>query len=402
MSSEVDTPVVAAAARPNKAGKPQVQLVEVASPARPARLRRRHRLAIVSFLLVVFLPVVAMAVYLYVFAADQYASTVGFFVRKEETSSAMEILGGLSTLSSASSSDTDILYKFIHSQKMVIDVDEKLDLRSMFTVPTDDPVFSLPKDASIEDLLAYWKRMVRIYYDPSVGLMEVEARAFRPKDAQRLAQAVFDRSALRINELSAVARADTTRYAEDELNTAVDRLKKARKALTAYRNKTQIVDPTADVQGQMGLLSSLNAELATALIDLDILLETAGEDDPRLGIMRRRVSVIETRISEERQKLGVGDNPEGGGYAELVDQFESLKVDLEFAQKAYITALSAYDTAVAEARRRSRYLAAYLEPTLAQTSAYPQRLVILIVGGFVIFGFWAIGLLTYYSLKDRH
>ncbi|MBL9057846.1 MAG: sugar transporter, partial [Rhodobacteraceae bacterium] len=49
----------------------------------------------------------------------------------------------------------------------------------------------------------------------------------------------------------------------------------------------------------------------------------------------------------------------------------------------------------------SRYLAAYVEPTLAQTPLYPQRMVIILVGGFVIFGLWSICLLIYYSLHDR-
>jgi capsular polysaccharide transport system permease protein len=116
---------------------------------------------------------------------------------------------------------------------------------------------------------------------------------------------------------------------------------------------------------------------------------------------RRKIAVIERRIADEREQLGVGQGRDGKAYADLVGTFESLQVDLNFAEKAYISALSAYDTAVAEARRQSRYLAAYVEPTLAQTPLYPQRLVIILVGGFVIFGLWSICLLIYYSLHDR-
>ncbi|WP_347233340.1 sugar transporter [Tabrizicola fusiformis] len=374
---------------------------KIPKPAGLARLKTRHKLAMLSFAGFVGLPVLLMTAYLYIFAADQYASTVGFTVRTEESGSAMEILGGLTKLSTASSSDTDILYKFIQSQELVLAMDESLDLHKLYGKPRFDPVFRLSENASIEETVSYWKKMVRIYYDPGIGLMEIEVRAFDPADAKAIAVDIFARSTARINELSAIARADTMRYARDELDTAVERLKEARQALTLFRNETQIVDPSADIQGQMGLLTSLNTQLATALIELDILIETTRETDPRMEQTRRKIAVIERRIADEREKLGVGQGRDGKAYADLVGTFESLQVDLNFAEKAYISALSAYDTAVAEARRQSRYLAAYVEPTLAQTPLYPQRMVIILVGGFVIFGLWSICLLIYYSLHDR-
>lgn len=385
--------------RPAAAAKPRVP--KIPKPAGLARLKTRHKLAMLSFAGFVGLPVLLMTAYLYIFAADQYASTVGFTVRTEESGSAMEILGGLTKLSTASSSDTDILYKFIQSQELVLAMDESLDLHKLYGKPRFDPVFRLSENASIEETVSYWKKMVRIYYDPGIGLMEIEVRAFDPADAKAIAVDIFARSTARINELSAIARADTMRYARDELDTAVERLKEARQALTLFRNETQIVDPSADIQGQMGLLTSLNTQLATALIELDILIETTRETDPRMEQTRRKIAVIERRIADEREKLGVGQGRDGKAYADLVGTFESLQVDLNFAEKAYISALSAYDTAVAEARRQSRYLAAYVEPTLAQTPLYPQRLVIILVGGFVIFGLWSICLLIYYSLHDR-
>lgn len=385
--------------RPAAAAKPRVP--KIPKPAGLARLKTRHKLAMLSFAGFVGLPVLLMTAYLYIFAADQYASTVGFTVRTEESGSAMEILGGLTKLSTASSSDTDILYKFIQSQELVLAMDESLDLHKLYGKPRFDPVFRLSENASIEETVSYWKKMVRIYYDPGIGLMEIEVRAFDPADAKAIAVDIFARSTARINELSAIARADTMRYARDELDTAVERLKEARQALTLFRNETQIVDPSADIQGQMGLLTSLNTQLATALIELDILIETTRETDPRMEQTRRKIAVIERRIADEREKLGVGQGRDGKAYADLVGTFESLQVDLNFAEKAYISALSAYDTAVAEARRQSRYLAAYVEPTLAQTPLYPQRMVIILVGGFVIFGLWSICLLIYYSLHDR-
>ena len=61
-------------------------------PARSARFRLRHNLILLSFVTVVIIPPILAALYLWMFAADQYNSKVGFSVRLEESSSALNIL----------------------------------------------------------------------------------------------------------------------------------------------------------------------------------------------------------------------------------------------------------------------------------------------------------------------
>ena len=76
-------------------------------------------------------------------------------------------------------------------------------------------------------------------------------------------------------------------------------------------------------------------------------------------------------------------------------------MDQEFAETAYFSALSAYDAALSEAQRTNRYLAAYLRPTLAETSTSPDRaLLSVLFTGFATI-LWGIGVLIYYSLRDR-
>ena len=372
--------------------------------ASPARAKPRHWGLLLSFLLLVVAPIVVTGWYLYERAVDQYASTLGFTVRSEDVSSAVDILGGLApALGNSGSHDADILYEFIRSHELVNAVDERLDIRSMYSRYAEiDPYFSFDPDGTIEDLTSYWEGMLSLSYDAGSGLMEVQVTAFEAAEAQAIAQAVYDISSVMINDLSAIARADTTRYAREELELAVERLKQAREALTAFRVETQIVDPTADIQGQMGLLNTLQAQLAAALIELDLLAGNAREGDPRVTQAERRIEVIEARIAEERQKFGLGGvGPGGENYATTIAEFERLAVDREFAEAAYVAALSAFDGARAEADRQSRYLAAYIRPTLAERAEYPQREMILGIISLFSFLIWAIVCLIYYSLRDR-
>ncbi|WP_132861678.1 sugar transporter [Shimia isoporae] len=358
-------------------------------------------LLVLAFLLWVVAPFSAVVWYLYTIADDQYASYVGFTVRTEEVSSGIEVLGGITELSSGNSSkDSDILYKFISSRQMVEAVDAELGLESIYINP-DDPVFGLKEDSTIEDKQDYWKRVVKVYYDTRSELIELRVVAFDAISAQQVAQAIVNESTRIINDLTAIAREDTTRYAREELDRTIARLKEARQAINTFRARTQIVDPLADTQGHLGLLNNLQTQLAAALIELDMVRQTARAGDPRITQGERRVQVIEERIAEERKRFGSESETEDDTYSRLVGEYEELAVELEFANSSYLSALAAYDTALAEAQRKSRYLAAYVNPTLAESAEYPQRVLIsaLTLGALLLS--FLIMTLAYYSLRDR-
>lgn len=373
---------------------------QIRNVAGSTRLKRRHKGLILLFLFWFVVPVTCIGSYLYTIAVDQYASHVGFVVRKEETASAIDVLGGITDLGSNSSSDTDILFKFIKGRQMIRNVDRQLNLRNLYHMPSD-PMFSLAKGASQEELERYWGRMVKIFYDRNTGLIELRVNAFHPEDARNVAQAIVAESTRMINDLSAIAREDTTRYARTELSRSLERLKEARQAITTFRARTQIIDPQADAQGRMSLLTSLQEQLATALIDLDLLRRTARASDPRISQGERRVEVIQARITAERERFGSNQVAGDDNYSKLVGEYEALAVDQEFAEKSYLSALANYDGATAEAQRQSRYLATYIPPTLAEDAEYPQRLVLLMMASVGLFLSWAICVLVYYSVRDR-
>ncbi len=100
---------------------------------------------------------------------------------------------------------------------------------------------------------------------------------------------------------------------------------------------------------------------------------TATATDPRVLQANRRIGVIEQRIAQERQKVGVGKDGDLSGFAAIFGDYERLKVDLQFTEQTYLSALATYDTALGEAQRKSRYLAAYVEPTLAEAPTAPDR-----------------------------
>lgn len=377
-----------------------------ATGAQPARFRFRHWVAAASFVLLVLLPFAASVWYLYARAADQYHSTTAFSVRSEEIGgSAAGLLGALTQSGTVSASDTDILFDYLRSQEMVAAVDDRLDLRTIYNRARQGPgpkdlYFTLGDDPSIEALTDEWHRMVNVDFESHAGIIRVRANAFTPEDATAIATAVLDESSALVNRLSEQAREDAVSFARGELARIEENLKLQRAKLAEFRRENRLVDPTADVAGQMGLLSALQGELAKAMVERDQLLSFVGPDDQRVVQAERRIDAIEKRIDAERGELGAAAPGSETALAEVVGTYEELKVDLEFANNAYTQGLAALAAARAEAGRQSRYLAAHVLPTRAEQSLYPHRaeraaLVLL----FLMIG-WGIAMLVYYNVRD--
>ena len=369
-------------------------------PVQPARMRKRHYSVLVSLIAFVILPLAVSCWYLWTHAVDQYESHVGFAVRAEGQAATPDLFGGLlGAPATSTSEDMYILNEYILSQEIVTLIDAKLDLRKRFSLPATDPVYAFDPDGTIEDLVSFWQRMVVVNYDSSSGLMDLTVYAFTPQDAQDISAAVLEESGKIINNLSAIAREDSTRYAREALETARARATEARAAISAFRAKNQVADPSADVASQMGVVSSLQQQLASALVELDLLLASAQADDPRILQLQRRIAAIEGRIEKERSNVGIGTA--GAGFAEVLSEYERLTVEKTFAETAYLAALAGFDSAMAGASQQSRYLASYVSPTLAQASTAPVRPLVALVIGLIAFFIWASAVLIYYALRDR-
>ena len=376
----------------------------VRPPVTRATAKPRHRLAFVSFLFLVVAPVAALAGYLFTFAQDQYASEAGFSVRKDEGSGSIDMIGGLTQLTGSASTDAEILYDFIRSPDLVAQIDKDHDLFGVYGRSyAQDPLFSLKADATIEEKQDYWQRMVTVEYNEATGLIRLEVRAFSAPEAQTLAAAIIEYSSSMINQLSDAAREDATRYARAELEKAVAGLKVTRTAITKYRSNAQVIDPLADIQGQMGLMNNLEAQLAEALIQLGILNATVTGESIQVTQIEQRIEIIEKYLAEERAKFGIGEEGTEAreSYAEKVAEYERLVVEREVAEERFRSTTLLFNAAEAEANRKSRYLAAHIEPTLAEGAVYPQNALILATTAFFLILAWALAILVYYSIRDR-
>lgn len=374
------------------------ETVEIAGPA---QMKPRHYRVIVSFLVIVIAPMLMSAVYLWGFARDQYISSMSFSVRTESLQSATDLLGGLSSITGSSSSDVDILTQYIASGDLVRLLEEDIDLRRVFSAQwPSDFLFAFDPSGQFEDLLDYWNSHVLTQSEN--GIVTLSVRSYDPVASNRITLAIYEANRQLINRLSDEAHEDATRFSRDELETAENRLAAARKAMTSFRLEAQIIDPNATLEAQMRILTQLQVQQAESFIQRDLLTRTSGLDDPRVSEVNRKIDALQAQIDIEKNKFGYGgQGPGGADYATLFATYERLASDLLFSEEAYRSSLLAYNASLAEAKRKARYLVAHVKPTIAEKSTYPQRPIKLFIVVLFVTLLWSVGLLIYYSIRDR-
>jgi len=344
----------------------------------PPLPRRRGRLQALlhryrMILLVIGLPMLVASTYFLLVATPQYQSEARFLVRTRSGGpTASSALGSLLSSAGFTSSNEDALaiVDFIKSRDALDGVQRKLNLVEIWRRPEADLVARLwDSDPPAERLLKYYKRMVNVSHDSSSGTVTLSVRAFRSEDAQAVAEALLTLSEGLVNRLGDRARENTLNVARAEVTRAEQRVIAAREAVTGFRVRERLVDPTSEAKASLEIVAKLEATLTQAraeLIEKTAYLRTG---NPELRNVQNRIDALERQIAIERARITAD------GQQALPQQlagYERLLLEREFADKQLASATASLETARVDAQRQALFLARVVEPNMAQEAEYPK------------------------------
>lgn len=381
--------------------------VSSAQPKRTAQQRRR-RLLLLSAILFVLLPSLAATTYYTFIAAKQYAVEVRFAVRGIDQAAASTELLGMFTGTAASGStltDAYILVDYIHSKEILLRLSEMMDIQKPFVHGNADLVASFWwPGAAVEVFLDYWKSMVRTSLDSASRIITVEVRAFDPDDALKIAQSVVLLSERLINELSERARQDAVLSSTQEVQRMENRLRQSSEAMRAFREKHQDIDPSQTAQANLQRLSAIQSQINEARARLVTQRSYMKPDAPPVQHTVNQIKALEQQLQVERERLGTGATTAPTSAATLssaVDDYQALLLEQEFAQKAYVSALSSLERARMTADQQQRYLGTFVPPRKPESAIYPRRTLSVVVFILLNIVIWAIGVLAVYAIRDH-
>jgi len=238
-------------------------------------------------------------------------------------------------------------------------LDAQLDLRGYFSRKQIDWLSRLPPDASRERFLAYFRWQVSVSQGLG-GFLTIDAQAFDPQFAARLAAAVARACDEMIDQMTARARSDETRFAEAELTREEQRLRTARLALTRFQDAHGDLDPQRAAGQLGGIVGGLESDLAAARAQLADTASSLNAASPIVQQMKSRISALDAQLRAQKARLA-GDGS-GTPYSSLLEQYSALQLEEEFAKNAYQSAQQGLAVARADAARQENYLVDFAPP----------------------------------------
>ncbi len=347
----------------------------------------------ILFLCLVIVPTSLAFVYYAFWASDRYVSQTLMTVRTADSQIANVFGGLLGSLGGTGSGVIDgyVVEAYVQSREIVRKLEESVDLRSIYRVPEADVWSRLSADASFEGLHDYYLSRIDVYFDSTANVVHLDAQAYRPEDARRIAEAIVEISDEMVNRISQQSRTDAVQFAREELDLAENRLRDNRLALYRFREKHSDLDPVRSAEAISGIVASLEAELSRYKTELASLRSYMREDSAQIAGVKARIAAIEQQMQAERGRLTRNEDLPGTTYSDLLAEYERLLIEEEFARTSYSSAVSALEVARADAGRKQAYLVAFVEPSLPDDPSKPDRLLIIV--SFLVCGLLAYGLL---------
>jgi capsular polysaccharide transport system permease protein len=359
-----------------------------------------------TFVPFVVFPIALAAIYYFSYATDRYAVEFKFAIRSPNSSSPNDLLGMVTGVSSVGSTvvDSYIVSDFIESRDLIDRLEQRFDLRSLYSGENADYLMRYDGSVFKEDFVKYMQRMISVYYDSSSQIMTVEVQAFTPENAKAVAEGILYLSGQLVNEISERARLDTVRSAEFEVERAEQLLRDHRTSIASFRELEQDIDPTRSVEAQQLLLGRVLGALTDAKTRVASLREFLSEDAPSIKILESQINSLEIQVTAIRARIGGGAGDMDGNLQTLtarVGAYEELTVDLEFFQRAYVSSLVSLEAARLEADRQQRYLASFVVPSLPEKSLYPKRGLNMAMVAALSFMLWGISVMFAYIIREH-
>lgn len=343
--------------------------------------------------------------YYYEHASKQYESYAHFTI-EENGKANVDPLGALTGLAGPVSSTRDalIIKDFIESREVIEQIKHKIDVKKLYAREDKDWLSRLEQDASIEDIVEYWKKKVRVDFDSASGITRLSVMAFEPQDSVDIIKEVLYRSETLVNNLSNKARQDSLNFAREELTKAEAGLKLARSNVTKFREKEKALSPEKDVEIKKSLIASLEADLAKAEANLRSIRIRLQDSTPKVQAAHNRVYSLKQQIGKERMR-GTRKSTKNKRYSKtlskLISQHEELLTDQGFAEKTYASTLLIMEQARIDAAKQHRYLTITVKPQLPEEAVKPDQPHDYIVLFLSCLLFWGISSLIIASIKDH-
>lgn len=360
------------------------------------------------FLGIVIVPLMLAIAYFTVLSMDRYVSRATVVVRSlgghGGSSAAAQQMQGLSMLLGAgnASSLEETLYvrTYLSSQDMLNILQSKLNWSQRYAGHWRDFWYYLPaENATREEVLKFYQRMVTTTFDETNGLLTVQVQSFDQAFAKQTLDMIVAESDRFVNELAHRLARDQVNFAETELKRARSNYETRRNVMLDFQAKHNLLDAEQSATSRNEMIAKLQSELVQGNARLLAMRETLNRNSPQIAQQERTNRALQSQIGLEEKKLVATSNSDQ--LNAIASQYRALQVDALIAEDSYKSTVNSLEAARIEATKKMRSLAVIVSANEPDEALYPRRAYSLATVLIVLLLLYGIARFAIATIKDH-
>lgn len=363
--------------------------------------RRRRRLMMLAARLMAFvgIPTIIAAFYYTFVATPLYATYSTFQIQQAEkaSSSGGGLFGGTQM---ATNTDSVSVQSYLTSRDAMLRLDQDLGFKQAFQDPTVDPILRLPPGATNEETYKLYRDLVKIGYDPTEGVLNMEVIAPDPQLSQEFSHSLIKYAEGQVDQMTARLRGDQMEGAIKSYEDAEKKVLDAQRRVQTLQQQLGVLDPVAEGTVVMNQIAEFERQLAAKRLELGQLEANARPNQSRVQGVKGDISRLETMIGETRSQLTEG-NKTRGSLASISGEIRIAESDLATRQELLAAAAAQMETARIEANKQVRYLSLSVAPVAPDEATYPKAFQNTIVAFLIFSGIYLMLSLTASILREQ-
>lgn len=335
----------------------------------------------------------------WVFSSDRYVSEATILIQNTEqiTTPTLDVTTLLSGMNSSNKSDQLILSEYLLSIDMLKKLDKELNLRAHYSDSRWDFASRMWLGKYyLEWFYRYYQSRISVTYDEMSGVLHIQAQAYDPKTAHKIAQFLVQDGEKFMNEMSHDLARIQVEFLDKQVIQAQDKVFNASKELINFQNQKGLISPKVTVESINAIIAKLEGQRTELQTQLASLPHNLNINHPTKNSLEHSLSAIERQIKQEKEKLA---STNGNPLNSLMEEEQILKLELKFKQDIYKTSLAALEKGKMDAARAIKHVSILQQPTFPEYAWQPRRLygiiITLLITGLI---FGIINLLKYIIL----
>lgn len=367
--------------------------------------RRRRRMVMLGLRLLAFvvLPTALAGWYYFRIATPLYATVSQFRIQSAETQGGATAsgLGGLLGGSQlATNTDSVAVQSYLTSRDAMLRLDADKGFRVAFQGEKIDPIRRLPPEATNERTFALYKDSVKIGYDPTEGMIDMEVIAPDPLQSQEFSLALIAYAEEQVDRMTARLRDDQMEGAIAIYRDAEAKVLAAQRRVQDLQRTLGVLDPVAESTVVMNQVAALETQLATRRLELGQLLTNPRPLQSRVNVVRGDIARIQDMIAQTRTQLTQGSDSRSS-LALISGELRIAESDLATRQGLMATAAAQMEAARIEANKQVRYLSLSVAPVSPDEATYPKAFQNTLVAFLIFSGIYLMLSLTASILREQ-